>query len=311
MKGGDDVRRIELSAILCVFWAASGCASGLAGSAAVSNAMRESGRMAAAKPVLPISALSAEDSEPGNADDAEPASADTSGGDAAVGSNEYSHVDSASYSADSNDDYVVAEDDEPIELLESPTILESPATDVASQFATGGQEVIVTPAPSPKSSFKPGPGEVDQDRFTRRVAEVPLDIRPTEGVMPESVAGPELTENANPGYLGANAGEPMAVCSWTPWTICYRPLYFEDIALERYGCSFGIVQPGVSFVRFLATVPALPYKMTVHRPRSCVCSNGFSRCGDVPPPGYGVRKIRLDAALIEAAVVTGIVFILP
>jgi hypothetical protein len=281
------VRRIPLCAILCALWAAAGCASGLAGSAAVSNAMRESGRLAAAKPALPIDADSPEDSDR----------------DAGEDSTDEPGVDPASYSTDSDDDVVVAEDSEPA--------LEAPATDGPWQFATGEQEVIVTPAPSPRSGFKPGLGEIDHDRFTRRVDEVPLDIRPTEGVMPESVAGEEFANDPNPGDRGADEDEPMLVCSWTPWTICYRPLYFEDIALERYGCSYGIVQPGVSFVRFLATVPALPYKMTVQRPRSCVCSNGFSRCGDVPPPGYGVRKIRFDAALVEAAVITGIVFILP
>jgi hypothetical protein len=58
-------------------------------------------------------------------------------------------------------------------------------------------------------------------------------------------------------------------------------------------------------------VALLPYKMRVRPPRSCVCSNGFSRVGDCPPPGYGECVWRWDAALVEAAAVTGFVFILP
>jgi hypothetical protein len=64
-------------------------------------------------------------------------------------------------------------------------------------------------------------------------------------------------------------------------------------------------------VKFFGSIAALPYKMTVRRPRSCECSNGFSRCGDCPLPGYGRREVRLDASLIEAAAVAGVVYILP
>lgn len=50
---------------------------------------------------------------------------------------------------------------------------------------------------------------------------------------------------------------------------CYRPLYFEEVNLERYGTSHGPWQPIMSGARFFASVPALPYMMTVSRP--CVC----------------------------------------
>ena len=39
--------------------------------------------------------------------------------------------------------------------------------------------------PAGASSFKPGAVEVNIDRFTRRVTEVPLDIRTTAGAMPD------------------------------------------------------------------------------------------------------------------------------
>jgi hypothetical protein len=51
--------------------------------------------------------------------------------------------------------------------------------------------------------------------------------------------------------------------------------------------------------------------MTVRCPRSCQCSNGFSRCGDVPLPGYDSCVFRIDASLVEAAAVLGVIFILP
>ena len=99
--------------------------------------------------------------------------------------------------------------------------------------------------------------------------------------------------------------------AYSPWTICYRPLYFEEVALERYGASHGILQPAISGAHFFGSVVALPYKMTVRPPRSCECSNGFSRPGTCPLEGYGKHELRADAALVEAAVVASIVIALP
>ncbi len=47
----------------------------------------------------------------------------------------------------------------------------------------------------------------------------------------------------------------------------YQPLYFEQVNLERYGRNHGCLQPALSGARFFATIPLLPYAMTVHPPR--------------------------------------------
>jgi hypothetical protein len=172
-------------------------------------------------------------------------------------------------------------------------------------------EEIARPQPT-RESFKPAAeDEASIDRFNRSIMDVPVDIRPTQGLLPEDVgaekfaAEPTIDESLP-------SGEPAHVfCAYTPWTICYRPLYFEDIALERYGKNVGYFQTGLSGVRFFTQVAALPYKMTRRPPRSCECSNGFSRPGDCPLPGYGNRRFELDAALVEAAAVTAFVYIIP
>ncbi len=104
---------------------------------------------------------------------------------------------------------------------------------------------------------------------------------------------------------------PTIVCAWAPWTICYRPLYFEDIPLERYGENWGALQTFVSAGRFYKDLALIPYKVVVRPPRSLVCDNGFSRCGDEPLPGYTDCIWRWDAAMVEAALVAGIVVALP
>jgi hypothetical protein len=172
-------------------------------------------------------------------------------------------------------------------------------------------EDVVTPQ-AEISPYKPtAEDESKIDRFKRQIVEVPVDIRPTEGLLPENIgaekfaAEPTIDESLP-------SGEPASIfCSYTPWTICYRPLYFEDIGLERYGKNVGCLQTGLSGVRFFGSVAALPYKMTRRPPRSCECSNGFSRPGDCPLPGYGNRRFQWDAALVEAAMVTAIVYIIP
>jgi hypothetical protein len=193
-----------------------------------------------------------------------------------------------------------------IEVAQTPTV-----TRQDSPLAPNDAEQIVTPGQIPPSPFRPGTAESDQDRFTRRVVDVPVDIRPTEGTMPEDLAAAKIAGEPTIDETFPSDLPPDVFCSHAPWTFCYRPLYFEDIKLERYGANIGYAQTGLSGVRFFGSILALPYKMTVRPPRSCQCSNGFSRCGDCPLPGYGRREFRIDASLIEAAAVTGVVYILP
>jgi hypothetical protein len=170
----------------------------------------------------------------------------------------------------------------------------------------------VVPTPAAPTPYKPKvEDEANLSRFNRDILDVEVDIRPTEGVMPED-RGAEHFANEPVIDETLPSGEPAEVlCAYTPWTICYRPLYFEDIALERYGKNVGCLQTGLSGVRFFGSIAALPYKMTRRPPRSCECSNGFSRPGDCPLPGYGNRRLQLDAALVEAAAIVAVIYIIP
>ena len=91
---------------------------------------------------------------------------------------------------------------------------------------------------------------------------MPLDIRPTQGEMPfDAAAQAFAVVNAKQPW-DTRARRPVIV-GYTPWTICFRPLYFEEIGLERYGCSAGVFQPFISYSHFLTTVPLMPYRMVV------------------------------------------------
>jgi hypothetical protein len=173
------------------------------------------------------------------------------------------------------------------------------------------EEEIVPPQPNRPNALPSAEQESDPDFLIKRVTAIPLDIRPPKGELPSDLGAAAFAKGSGTDERRASQDRGEVVVSWTPWTICYRPLYFEEIGLERYGCSSGIWQPGISAAHFFTTIPLLPYKMMVRLPRSCVCSNGFSRCDDCPPPGYTTSGFRLDGAMFEAAIVAGIVLSLP
>jgi hypothetical protein len=117
----------------------------------------------------------------------------------------------------------------------------------------------------------------------------------------------------------ALTSDQLAQRSWIPTTltwkasaICHKPLYFEDVQLERYGHSAGpLAQPLLSGAHFFAHLVALPYQMGISPPFECEYPLGYYRPGScapwlVPPVPLSVR-----GALLEAGVITGGIYVLP
>jgi len=100
--------------------------------------------------------------------------------------------------------------------------------------------------------------------------------------------------------------------TWKAAGYCHKPLYFEDWNLERYGHSRGwLADPFVSAAHFFVTLPVLPYKMGVELPWECVYPLGYYRPGNCAPWTCPAVPISVRGMAIEAATVTGIVFLLP
>jgi len=99
---------------------------------------------------------------------------------------------------------------------------------------------------------------------------------------------------------------------WKASALCHKPLYFEDVQLERYGHSWGpVVQPVVSGGMFFATIPVLPYKMGVELPWECVYPLGYYRPGDCAPYMIPPVPVSVRGATAQAAAVTGGVLLIP
>lgn len=105
--------------------------------------------------------------------------------------------------------------------------------------------------------------------------------------------------------------EPSKV-TWKASNLIHKPLYFEEVNLERYGHTAGpILQPIVSSAHFFANIAVLPYKMGVHLPNECQYALGYYRPGDCAPWITQPVPLSLRGALFQAGAVTGAVLLIP
>ncbi len=105
--------------------------------------------------------------------------------------------------------------------------------------------------------------------------------------------------------------EPSKI-TWKASNLIHKPLYFEEVNLERYGHTAGpILQPVVSSAHFFANIAILPYKMGVHLPNECQYALGYYRPGDCAPWITQPVPLSLRGALFQAGAVTGAVLLIP
>lgn len=99
---------------------------------------------------------------------------------------------------------------------------------------------------------------------------------------------------------------------WAATCLCYQPLYFEEINLERYGygcCRW--LQPAASAAHFFGTVPILPYCMAVNCPGECNYVLGKYRPGSCAPWRTQCPGPNCVGGLAEAGTVVGLVLLIP
>ena len=115
---------------------------------------------------------------------------------------------------------------------------------------------------------------------------------------------------ANPQFIPRSWAQ--VTYQWKASAMCHKPLYFEQVQLERYGHSWGpCLQPIMSGAHFFATIPILPYKIGLQTPNECVYTLGHYRPGScapymISPPGFTWR-----AAAFQAGAVTGAAVVVP
>ena len=152
----------------------------------------------------------------------------------------------------------------PEELQESYKIipmnkLTEQQTKNAGPFAT---ETLIAPLTNPTSLF----------------ANLSLDNTLGQGAYPADEVRSDTT------YGSHGAVWSPRVYAWVTPTFAHRPLYFEQVNLERYGLgSRPLFKPAVSAAHFFSTIPVIPLKMAVKHPHECVYTLGYGRPGDCLP----------------------------
>jgi hypothetical protein len=103
-----------------------------------------------------------------------------------------------------------------------------------------------------------------------------------------------------------------AKVTWKASNLCHKPLYFEEVNLERYGHTAGpFIQPIVSSAHFFANIAVLPYKMGVHSPSECQYTLGYYRPGNCAPWIVPPVPISVRGGLYQAAAMTGAFWLIP
>jgi hypothetical protein len=102
---------------------------------------------------------------------------------------------------------------------------------------------------------------------------------------------------------------PPMVASYAARETWHYPDYFQDLPLERYGHTFGCVQPIVSYGKFLADLALLPYKVWLDPPCEPQYTMGLYRPGDCVPHLIYLPRPDCHAALFELGIWTGLAFL--
>ena len=115
---------------------------------------------------------------------------------------------------------------------------------------------------------------------------ISIDIRETNSNAPEDVSQQLLDSNRSD---WTQFHPHHKVFAWAAPDIRYQPLYFEDVALERYGQTAGPhLQCYISAVNFFVDFVLLPHQFRHDCPGSCDHPLGFCRPGNTTP--YTIQR---------------------
>ena len=138
----------------------------------------------------------------------------------------------------------------------------------------------------------------------KSLSKITLQIAPLGTKLPTSC----FSEGSQRPYCTNGTRSPVHFyMHWHPSEVAHNPIYFQDVALERYGQGRSpCFQPLVSGAKFVGTAFSLPYRMGVDHPHELIYALGYERPGNYAPCVYEQLPWNKKAALLQAgAIVTG------
>lgn len=148
----------------------------------------------------------------------------------------------------------------------------------------GKEQSEIAPSKTPQSQDRP-PLTMGRRLIKRPISDIDIDITTTDKRLPRDRSVSDVAPDSVPWESIVFAPR---VYEWDAPDIFYRKLYFEDVALERYGQ----VPPGLWRQGFRATfhwggsLLALPLNMRLDPYYDCDTPLGYCRPGDCVPPTY-------------------------
>ena len=98
--------------------------------------------------------------------------------------------------------------------------------------------------------------------------------------------------------------------TWKASSLCHKPLFFENIQLERYGHSHGpFTQPIQSVGHFFVSLITVPYQSAITPANECQYALGFYRPGNCAPWLKDPVPFSLSGARRQALITTGAAFV--
>jgi hypothetical protein len=215
--------------------------------------------------------------------------------------------------------------EEPPIALQSPAAIPTPTGEPSGAPVEGVAHALFNPAGLANYAQAPAedPEEIaaeegDVTRIFRPITQLTASVAAPDGLLPgqPGTEQPGFTPSPPLNFPDARLwrGWARTDYGWAATGLCHRPLYFEEVNLERYGYTLSpVLQPAISGAHFFLTIPTLPYKMTRQCPRECVYTLGHYRPGSPAPWRKHCMDLAWDptAATVQGLIVTGLVFAIP
>jgi hypothetical protein len=196
--------------------------------------------------------------------------------------------------------------DQLLERRNSPPPLRESLPDLLDAESSERSQPIQVPTLEEALAAGPGVevGECPTPQDLKRIEKITSDIKPTDGRFPRECGIDTVSFQPRTW--------PPTTFNWKASGLCHKPLYFEDVHLERYGHSWGpYLQPIFSGAHFFLNVPTLPYKMGLYPPGECMYSLGYYRPGNCAPYMLDPLPISVRAGLAQAGTWVGLAAAIP
>lgn len=209
-----------------------------------------------------------------------------------------------------NADLLRSRDHNPVPLPKSDPSPEKRAADLNDRLLKSDRGSKADPYPAAQSpynsEFAKGTyvDECPDPKSLPLIKDISYKVEPKPGQFPESCPLPD--------EIYVRKMPTPITFTWKASNLCYKPLYFEDVQLERYGNTFcPLLQPVLSRARFWLTIPILPYLMGVNPPNECIYDLGYYRPGNCAPYMLNPIPVSLRGGLMEAGVIVGGCYLFP